>query len=502
MTALTATTAIYRIHETQIDRVEKRLVALGKAAVKCDTGFRFQWLGEYEIPKIDKTTGELVSMDAGRILIVEADEIAKGDYEFIARIDVMSESRNAVVTRPGAQVDDATLAPYFTSNPTHCAACLTNRRRKSTFLVRHRETGALVQVGKQCLKLYMGIEFKDFMRWAKFLRRLDELAGYTDAGDRGPRITTMGTRLYVATCLAVARKADGRYGFVSKSAAHEHRAATANEALTVMFPPPKPTDAQKALIDRIKVTEADVVKAASMLDAAHTILAGRSNLSAFENTLLAIAELRADVIPVNKNGVAAFLPRFVENNQGSTISMPATATVYTVPAHAIAENDLIRVEGQLRAVVTADLEHGKVVVSHVGSEGRSRYVRCPPTMEAAVIRTRGEYDHATATTLDPTTVVSFDESKKRQPGYVGTPGKTIEVTAFYAGYRWAGGCDIHEFSVNGSLIKWFTESTPRLPNGEVLESGATVKIRCFIKRHTEYRAVRETHVNRVKVLAA
>lgn len=73
-----------------------------------------------------------------------------GPYEFLAKVEHTADG-NILDIVPGRTVD-----PRFRSTKSSCEHCRTDRRRNETFVLRNTETGEEVQVGRTCLKDFLG----------------------------------------------------------------------------------------------------------------------------------------------------------------------------------------------------------------------------------------------------------------------------------------------------------------------------------------------------------
>lgn len=82
-----------------------------------------------------------------------------GPYTFLARLE-HTETGNLVDLVPGQELPDL---KYRTATA-HCDHCHTARDRKETFLVQH-EDGTLAQVGRSCLRDYMGTDNPANIAW-------------------------------------------------------------------------------------------------------------------------------------------------------------------------------------------------------------------------------------------------------------------------------------------------------------------------------------------------
>ena len=82
-----------------------------------------------------------------------------GPFTFLARIE-HTEGGNLVDLVPGQELPDL----RFRTAAAHCDHCHTARDRKETFLVRH-EDGSLAQVGRSCLRDYLGTDNPANIAW-------------------------------------------------------------------------------------------------------------------------------------------------------------------------------------------------------------------------------------------------------------------------------------------------------------------------------------------------
>lgn len=153
----------FLIPEGNLGRLENSLVALNKKALKL--------LGRPIV--IEKLAVEYREAADGfvtayhKILVVGAQPVI-GGWTFIATLQ-HTENGNVVRSIQGL-VSEGGLVAYRNNDPV-CDHCQTHRRRKDTYLVRN-EQGALKQVGKSCLKDFIGHD--DPMAVAALLTHLIE----------------------------------------------------------------------------------------------------------------------------------------------------------------------------------------------------------------------------------------------------------------------------------------------------------------------------------------
>lgn len=104
-----------------------------------------------------------------------------GEYEFIASVE-FTPAGNFVDTPPGVEVP----ADYRETDD-RCEHCKVNRSRKHVFVVRSVETGEFVQVGRTCLRDFLGIDdpkhiIGAFKFWRSFFGGGDDDEGFGGFG--------------------------------------------------------------------------------------------------------------------------------------------------------------------------------------------------------------------------------------------------------------------------------------------------------------------------------
>jgi hypothetical protein len=86
-------------------------------------------------------------------LIIEGEAPRYGNHEFLAHIE-LTKAGNLIDVRPG--VED--LDPMFRESDGHCDHCHKVRSRVDVYAVRNLDTGEQLQIGRTCLRDYMGID--------------------------------------------------------------------------------------------------------------------------------------------------------------------------------------------------------------------------------------------------------------------------------------------------------------------------------------------------------
>jgi hypothetical protein len=92
-----------------------------------------------------------------------------GNFTLVGVLETLSEGTNIVKTVPGEN-----LPEEYRNNSFFCDHCQTNRYRKEVVIVRNNETGEYVQLGKNCLKDYLGISLEHLVNRFSWLNDLIE----------------------------------------------------------------------------------------------------------------------------------------------------------------------------------------------------------------------------------------------------------------------------------------------------------------------------------------
>ena len=200
------------------DRLTEAQAALNKLAAKAR---------RYGCPDITITMGE--QSTAQRIardwdgeersytvqeveLIITGEAPRIGNHEFLARVELGGEAGNLVDTRPG--VED--LDVKFRHTNGYCAHCNTTRKRNEVFVVRNIETGEQLQIGRDCLRDYLGLDSPTSIahRFA-FWRALREFEGDFCRAKAEWAQSLIGVLMLSAVCIRL-------FGWCSKGqAAHD-----------------------------------------------------------------------------------------------------------------------------------------------------------------------------------------------------------------------------------------------------------------------------------------
>ena len=133
-------------------------------------------------------------------------------WEFIASLEYV-DGTNLV---KGTGAVENIPEKYVHSNI--CEHCKTDRARKYTILLRNTETGEFRQVGKSCVKDYIGV---DASKYLSYLSWFDSLESYIESLD-GCSGNGESVAYSVDDIIAQTIAETQHYGYVSKSSAAEH----------------------------------------------------------------------------------------------------------------------------------------------------------------------------------------------------------------------------------------------------------------------------------------
>lgn len=87
-------------------------------------------------------------------LVVSGDPPIVGDHEFLAHIE-LTPNGNIIDANPEAS---QTVDTRYRQSTGHCDHCRTERRRRDVYIVLERATGEQLQIGRTCLRDFMGID--------------------------------------------------------------------------------------------------------------------------------------------------------------------------------------------------------------------------------------------------------------------------------------------------------------------------------------------------------
>lgn len=150
---------IFELDPSFIPELEKKIKSLNKKAEKIGVPpISVEVIGEKikEYTDIDEETGQKIKRFKKVSVVKVVGERPKvAGYDFLATVEG-TPSGNILRVAPGAENYQKELQAYYNSNPGLCEWCKERRKRVQTFIVREKATGKLKQVGRNCLKDFLG----------------------------------------------------------------------------------------------------------------------------------------------------------------------------------------------------------------------------------------------------------------------------------------------------------------------------------------------------------
>lgn len=188
---------------------------------------------ENEIDKLNRRANKIgaepIDLDVGEESIIEDDDgrqikyvtvTVSGKppqiegYEFIATID-HKEGGNVIRFVPGKETVNA--KEFYNARPEYCDHCKKRRRRIDTFIVKHKKSDKLRQIGRNCLADFLGgKDPKSVLFYTQWMGKVEEILKTANSYSGGMR----GRETYYATTdtiLLAAAALINEYGYRNSS---------------------------------------------------------------------------------------------------------------------------------------------------------------------------------------------------------------------------------------------------------------------------------------------
>ena len=150
-------------------------------------------------------------------------------YEFIASLEYFPEiNKNIIKKSPETNIE----VPEIYLTRTQCDHCKSNRFRKYTIILRNIETGEFIQLGKSCVKDYMGVDVNNYIAYLSMFKDIED---YLET--LGKDKTSHPVEYFEVNDIleqAVARKND--IGYISKSTVNKWYKDNYNEEYDIACP--------------------------------------------------------------------------------------------------------------------------------------------------------------------------------------------------------------------------------------------------------------------------
>lgn len=205
----------YLIHESNVERLEKKLTTIGNKCKKYNCEFKYEVVGEQFV-----TTEERVN----RYIEVEVEGTAKvNDWVFVATIN-FHEAGNVV--RKCGNIEVEVPERFYTTEPI-CEHCSTKRKRKDAYVIMNTITREFKQVGRSCLKEFTQGLSAELI--AQYIAMFDELIKGEAPSDgwRREYIEVKDYLLYVVECVKHFGYFNSMCDRPTKQRAYEYREALA-----------------------------------------------------------------------------------------------------------------------------------------------------------------------------------------------------------------------------------------------------------------------------------
>ena len=135
------------------------------------------------------------------------------DYVFIATLEWVDEKQCNLIKK----ISSEAVVPEMYRTRTECDHCKVKRVRKHTVLLMNINTHEYVQVGKSCVKDYLGVDIADYARYLSIWDSIDEyLEKINHDNSRRFRMSWDVEDILGQTLEQVAR-----HGYISKNASYE-----------------------------------------------------------------------------------------------------------------------------------------------------------------------------------------------------------------------------------------------------------------------------------------
>lgn len=306
--------------EVLLDRKEEAIAALEKLIRRAhkagNTDITYEIVGETKVRRsyeaTDDNTGEKVLREVvlpALLFRVTGEAPKYAGYIFLAKIEFLDGEDQLAHLVPGVKIP---LQERFHKTDCACDHCQVNRVRNDVFVVHHEETGAQKQVGRTCLRDFLGIDTPEkvvsrFGFWSDLGEFED---GWGSSSYRGPAYHSLDEILSLT-----AADIRGR-GYVSNARADDNNPSTSGRIRTALWPS-RSDDDQQRFSRVLKNSVADEDRA--VVQAAKEYFAALEPKNEYEQNVKTL--IKYDVLLKEKHfglvvsGIAAYLRHVERLNQ-------------------------------------------------------------------------------------------------------------------------------------------------------------------------------------------
>lgn len=161
---------------SEIKTFEKKFKSLSKKAAKVNTEISYEQISCREAKGDFGVITRFVTIElTGHVPAIEG-------YEFIAKADFIDDKYNMFRNSPWH--GDVEIPAEFKTKRS-CDHCKTDRKRKSTVILRHVESGEFIMVGRQCVKDFIGHDLHSLIVFEKAMDAFLDEESFRGGGGRG-----------------------------------------------------------------------------------------------------------------------------------------------------------------------------------------------------------------------------------------------------------------------------------------------------------------------------
>ena len=216
----------YNIPKENIAFLGELLEKLNKRARKLNVPtVGYSVIREYSVPKnLDDPLAPMNYFVKIEVSEEALQDIKLPEWELAAAITPLESNENLVKVVPGKEIPES----YRNADMQWCDHCKAKRNRKDVYIVYNTETGEYAQIGRQCIRDFLGSDPSRIFNMASwvldFNSMIDDLmdSGYGASHHR----VTWSTEEFMNLACAIVRK----IGYTSVKFAQEHETATSTSS--------------------------------------------------------------------------------------------------------------------------------------------------------------------------------------------------------------------------------------------------------------------------------
>ena len=535
---------VYRIPEWSMGYLTEKIEKLNKICTKLQIPpITVQILGEEkkQIQSQNDTPGAPAREIVLKLVRIDGHAPKLNGWTLAARI-LHTEEGNVIKATP----DIGSIPPEYRTSKPFCEHCKTNRDRRDTFLVKNDATGEIKQIGRNCLKDFLGHQSPEL--YARFAENLSDL--YSEAGaleeesDGGGGSSGGARSVSVESYLQAVLALSHVFGYTSRTKAKaqaemgksvESTADTAFAYCTNFKDADEIKETIRKLGKKLEVTDADKELVTKALDWARKLKEGSESNEALSDYLwnLAVA-CSSSVVNGKTAGIVASLPsayqRANSNADTGTATTAGKGYVGTVGRPILIKGTILfsksgqSFKGPYTLFKLQDDQQN--VITWFDNSGTNAAQQGDQLAISGVVKAQSMYQGKPQTELAGVKVLSEEEYQRMkaeaavadeaaekakatgQPAPEAPPlkaGDKVQLTLLVTDKKEIQGQGFSRYDTGkrnlylftddfGRKFKWFTTS-------DELEIGQKYTVKATIKGEDEYNGQKQFQLLRVEVLA-